>query len=217
MFKFLLSSISEEGSQWSKDGASLEESKCSPPMKSKVIEKVEREKKKETTMNEDVYKSVDIVSNLIEPPRDKDGKIQYQLMSFNTDIYQNGHDPSTARRQKNSLHCYELYPCPVDGCTFGRFAKWLEDDKIKLVLQRMLNSYRKYKIDRSNTIQLNSGQYDFDTGVKEHSVQAKKQMKRSIVVRLFREHVVLQNENHSLTNSISLSGKMEKDDIYRIS
>ena len=38
-------------------------------------------------MNEDFYKSVDIVSNLIEPPRDKDGKIQYQCMSLNMDIY----------------------------------------------------------------------------------------------------------------------------------
>ena len=78
----------------------MEELKCSPPVKSKVIEKVEGDKKKETTMNEDVYKSVDIVSTLIEPPRDKDGKIQYQFMSLNTDIYKNGDDPSTARRQK---------------------------------------------------------------------------------------------------------------------
>ena len=29
-------------------------------------------------------------------------------------------------------------------------------------------------------------------------------MKRSIVVHLFRKHVVLLNDNHSLTNSISL-------------
>ena len=49
-------------------------------------------------MNEYVYKSVDIVSNLIEPPCDKDGKIQYQFMSLNTGIYKNGDDPSTARR-----------------------------------------------------------------------------------------------------------------------
>ena len=46
MFKFLLSSISEEGSQWSKDGTSLEESKCSPLVKSKVIEKVEGDKRR---------------------------------------------------------------------------------------------------------------------------------------------------------------------------
>ena len=66
----------------------------------------------------------------------------------------------------------------------------------------MLNSYRKYKIDRSNTIELNAGQYYFDMGMKDASVQAKKQMKRSIAVHLFREHVVLQNVNNSLTNSI---------------
>ena len=30
------------------------------------------------------------------------------------------------------------------------------------------------------------------------------QMKRSIAVHLFRKHVVLLNDNHSLTNSISL-------------
>ena len=69
-------------------------------MKSKVIEKVEGDKKKETTMNEDVYKSVDIVSNLIEPPRDKDGKIQYQFMSLNTGIYKNGDDPSIVRDKR---------------------------------------------------------------------------------------------------------------------
>ena len=74
MFKFLLSSIGKGGSQRLKDGKSLEESKYSPPMKSIVIEKIEGDKEKETTMNEDFYKSVDIVSNLIEPPCDKDGK-----------------------------------------------------------------------------------------------------------------------------------------------
>ena len=174
MFKFLLNPIGKGGSQWPKDGNSLEESKCSRPMKSKVIEKVEGDKKKETTMNEDVYKSVDIVSNLIEPLRDKDGNIQYQFMSLNTGIYKNGDDTSTVRRQKNSLHCNELCPCPVDGCNFGGFAKWLGDDKRKLVLQRILNSYMKYKIDHNNTIQLNSGQHDFDMGVKDASVQAKK-------------------------------------------
>ena len=68
----------------------------------------------------------------------------------------------------------------------------------------MLNSYRKCKINRSNTIQLNSGQHDFDMGVKDASIQAKKKMKRSIAVHLFREHVVLQNDNHSLTNYVSL-------------
>ena len=121
-------------------------------------------------MNEYVYKSVDIVSNLIEPPCDKDGKIQYQFMSLNTGIYKNGDDTSTVRRQKNSLHCNELCPCPVDGCNFGGFARWLGDDKRKLVLQRILNSYMKYKIDHNNTIQLNSGQHDFDMGVKDASV-----------------------------------------------
>ena len=68
----------------------------------------------------------------------------------------------------------------------------------------MLNSYRKHKIDCSNTIQLNYGQHNFDMGVTDTSVQVKKQIKRSIVVHLFREHVYLQNDNHSLTNSIYL-------------
>ena len=81
----------------------------------------------------------------------------------------------------------------------------------------MLSSYRKYKIDRSNAIQLNSGQHDFDMSVKDTSVQAKKQMKRSIAVHLFREHAVLQNDNHSLKIIFLSSQKMEKDDIYRIS
>ena len=120
-------------------------------------------------MNEDVYKSVDKVSNLIEPPRDKDGNIQYQCMSLNTGIYKNGDDPSNARRQNDIHHCNEFCPCPVDGCNFGGFAKWLGDDKIKLVLQQMLNSYRKYKIDRSNIMQLNSSEHDFDMGVKSAS------------------------------------------------
>ena len=70
IFNFVLSSIDKEGSQWSKDGKSLEEYKCSPPVKSKGI----------TTMNENVYKSVDIVSNSIKPPRDKNRKMQYQFM-----------------------------------------------------------------------------------------------------------------------------------------
>ena len=39
--------------------------------------------------------------------------------------------------------------------------------------------------------------------MKDVSVQAKTQVKRSIVVRLFREHVVLQNGKKSLTNYIS--------------
>ena len=129
IFKFLLRQIGKGGSQWSKDGNSLEEYKCSPSVKSKVIEMVEGDKKKETTVNEYVYKSVDIVSNLIEPPRDKDGKIQYQCMSLNTGIYENGNNLSTARRQKNSLHYNELCPCHVNGCNFGGFAKWLGDDK----------------------------------------------------------------------------------------
>ena len=49
--------------------------------------------------------------------------------------------------------------------------------------------------------------------VKDASVQAKKQMKRSITVHLFREHVVLQNDNHSLTNSISLFPKRSRETI----
>ena len=43
----------------------------------------------------------------------------------------------------------------------------------------MVNSYRKYIIDRSNTIQLNSGQHDFNMGVKDTSVQPKKEIKRT--------------------------------------
>ena len=46
MFKFLLSSIGKGGSQRLKDGKSLEESKCSPLVKSKVIEKVEGDKRR---------------------------------------------------------------------------------------------------------------------------------------------------------------------------
>ena len=71
----------------------------------------------------------------------------------------------------------------------------------------MLSSYRKYKIDRSNVIQLNSGQHDFDMGVKDTSVQAKKQMEGSIAVHLFQEHAVLQNDNHSLKIIYSLFPK----------
>ena len=77
----------------------------------------------------------------------------------------------------------------------------------------MLNSYRKHKIDRSNTIQLNYGQHNCDMGVKDTSVQIKKQMKRSIVVHLFREHVYLQNDNHSLTNSIYLFSERWRETI----
>ena len=92
----------------------------------------------------------------------------------------------------------------MDGCNFGGFAKWLGDDKRKFVLERILNSYRKYKMEHSNTVLLNFGQHDFDMGVKDTSVQAKKQMKRSIDIHLFREHVHLQNKNHSLTKATSL-------------
>ena len=62
-------------------------------------------------------------------------------------------------------------------------------------------------MNRSNTIQLNYGQHDFDMGVKDTSVQAKKQMKRSIAIHLLREHVYLQNKNYLLTNAISLFSK----------
>ena len=55
-------------------------------------------------------------------------------MSWNTGIYKKGDHPSTARRQKNSIYCNELCPCPVDGCNFDGFAKWLGDDNRKLVL-----------------------------------------------------------------------------------
>ena len=40
------------------------------------------------------------VSTLIEPPRDNDGNILYDLMSLNTGIYKKGDNPSTVRRQK---------------------------------------------------------------------------------------------------------------------
>ena len=49
----------------------------------------------------------------------------------------------------------------------------------------MLKSYRKYEIDRSNTIQLNLGQHNFDMCMKDAIVQAKKQLKRSIAMHLF--------------------------------
>ena len=74
----------------------------------------------------------------------------------------------------------------------------------------MLNIYRKYKIDRSNTIQLNYGQHDFDMGVKDTSVQAKKGMKRAIAIHLFRKHVHFQNKHYSLTNAISLFSKRRR-------
>ena len=50
-------------------------------------------------MNEDDSTLVVKVSNLIEPPRDTDGKFFYELMSLNTGIYKTGDHPSTARRQ----------------------------------------------------------------------------------------------------------------------
>ena len=78
----------------------------------------------------------------------------------------------------------------------------------------MLNIYRKHKIDRSNTIQLNYGQHNFDMGVTDTSVQVKKQMKRSIVVHLFREHAYLQNDNHSLTNSNYLFSERWRKTIF---
>ena len=134
-------------------------------------------------------------------------------MSLNTGIYEKGDNPSTTRRQKNSLHYNEFFPCPVDGCEFGGFTKWLGDGKRKFVLKRMLNSYRKYKTNRSNTMQLNYGQHDFDMSVKTASVQAKKQMKRSITMHLFRKIVILQHNNHSLTNSISLFPERWKNTI----
>ena len=107
-------------------------------------------------MNEDDSNLVVKVSNLIKPTRDKDGEIIYDLMSLNTGIYKIGDHPSTARRQKHSLHCNAHFPCPVDGCNFGWFAKWLGYDKKKLVLERMLNSYMKF-----NGVLINSLLYHF--------------------------------------------------------
>ena len=40
------------------------------------------------------------VSNLIGPPRDKDGNILCDSISLNTGIYKRGDNPSTVRRQK---------------------------------------------------------------------------------------------------------------------
>ena len=79
----------------------------------------------------------------------------------------------------NSSYCNELCHCSVDGCKFGGFTKWTGDDKRKIILQRMLKSCRKYKIDRSNNIQLNLGQHDFDMGMKDAIIQAKNQTKLS--------------------------------------
>ena len=131
LFKFL----SSQFFQRSKDNLIIEESKFSIPVKSKEKDSVEGDKNKVNSEdvpvtskekdnvegNKNKVSSEDLVvkvSNLIEPPRDKDGKILYELMSMNTGIYKKGDHPSTARRQKNSLHCNELCPCPVDGCAF---------------------------------------------------------------------------------------------------
>ena len=51
-------------------------------------------------MNENDSNLVVKVSNLIELPRDKDGKILYELISLNTGIYKTGDHLSTARRPK---------------------------------------------------------------------------------------------------------------------
>ena len=101
MFNFLLTQVIKVESQRSKDDIHVEESDISPPIKSKGKEKIEGDKKNvnNTTMNEDNHNTVDKISNLIEPPRDKDGKIKYQCMFFNTGLYKKGEHPSTARRQ----------------------------------------------------------------------------------------------------------------------
>ena len=78
---------------------------------------------------EDMNNVEDKVSTLIKLPRDKDGNIQYHLMPLNTGIYIIGDDPFTTKRRKNSSHCNKLCPCHVEECNFGRFAKWLGDDK----------------------------------------------------------------------------------------
>ena len=62
----------------------------------------------------------------------------------------------------------------LTGVNLVGLQKWSGDEKRKVVLQRILKIYRKYKIDRSNTIQLNLGQHDFDMGMKDAIVQAKK-------------------------------------------
>ena len=62
------------------------------PVKSKEKDNVEGDMNKMNS--EDLVVEV---SNLIEPPRDKDGKILYDLMSLNTGIYKNGDHPSTVR------------------------------------------------------------------------------------------------------------------------
>ena len=85
--------------QWSNNNLFIEESRD----KNKVISEDEPVKSKEKDNVEgDMNKinSEDLVvevSNLIEPPRDKDGKILYDLMSLNTGIYKNGDHPSTVR------------------------------------------------------------------------------------------------------------------------
>ena len=65
-------------------------------------EKVKGKKKKIDNITNDVYiiNLVVKISYLIEPPRDEDGKIQYNLMSLNTGIYNKGDDQSTAGRGK---------------------------------------------------------------------------------------------------------------------
>ena len=141
----LLKFLSSQVFQRSKDNVAIEESKFSIPVKSKEKDNVEGDKNKINSemINEDDSNLMVKVSNFIEHSRDKDDKILYELMSLNMGIYKTGDYPSTARRQKNSLHCNELCPCPVDECNFGGFTKWLGNDKRKLVLERLLNSYRK--------------------------------------------------------------------------
>ena len=84
--------LSSQVFQRSNDNVDIEESKFSIPVKSKEKDNVEGDMNK--INSEDLVVEV---SNLIEPPRDKDGKILYDLMSLNTGIYKNGDHPSTVR------------------------------------------------------------------------------------------------------------------------
>ena len=129
--------LSSQVFQRSNDNVDIEESKFSIPVKSKEKDNVEgyknniksednvegdKNKVNSVMMNEDDSNLVVKVSNLIEPPRDKDGKIIYELMSLRTGNYKTGDHTSTARRQNNSLHCNELCTCPMNECNFGGFA-----------------------------------------------------------------------------------------------
>ena len=63
--------------------------------KERVKVKVNNKKVHNTTKDKDINNAVDKVSTRIEPPRDKDGNLQYHSMSLSASIYKRDDDPST--------------------------------------------------------------------------------------------------------------------------